>query len=126
MNLTLIFQVDGRDYGLEIHTVREIVEDPVRFPVPRPAPFLCGAINMHGDVLPVIDLPGLMGTASPARDARLVVLAAEYRGMALTVSRVERIVPLDLARLRTDPDPGTVPGSAWCCARRPWALRASR
>lgn len=96
MTLTLIFQIDGLDYGLEIDVVQEIIEDPVRYPVPCSGPFLCGAINVHGEVLPVIDLPALMESTTAERDARLVVLSPEQRGAALLVNRVERIVSLDL------------------------------
>ena len=96
MTLTLVFQIDGRDYGLEIDVVQEIIEDPVRYPVPRSGPFLCGALNVHGEVLPVVDLPALMETTTTERDARLVVLSPEQRGVALLVNRVERIVSLDL------------------------------
>ncbi len=104
MTLTLIFRIGDRAYGLDIDAVQEIMESPPRYPVPKPAPFLEGAINAHGEVLPVIDLPALMDVSGAARDARLVVLAPEFRGLALLVSRVERIVPLDLERSVPDPD----------------------
>jgi len=104
MTLTLIFQIDGHAYGLEIDAVQEIIEDPVRYPVPKSGPFLSGAINVHGEVLPVVDLPALMEATAAERDARLVVLSPEHRGVALLVNRVERIVPLDLERRLADTD----------------------
>ena len=109
MNLTLIFQIADRDYGLEIEAVQEIIEDPERYPVPRSGPCLCGAINVHGEVLPVIDLPALMGEPPAKHDARVVVLSPEYRHAALLVNKVERIVFLDFAQKRVDAEAGSDP-----------------
>ena len=91
MNLTLVFQIEDRNYGLDIDVVREIVEQPVRYPIPAQVPFLKEVVNVHGDVLPVIDLPGLMNAATAGRDGRLIVLTPTGRTQALEVDRVVHI-----------------------------------
>lgn len=95
MNLTLVFQIGDQSYGLEIDSVREILEQPVRYPIPTQVPFLKEVVNVHGDVLPVIDLPGLMHAATRERDGRLIVLTPACRSLALVVDRIVHIQQLD-------------------------------
>lgn len=101
MNLTLVFQIDDRSYGLDIDVVREIVEQPVRYPIPAQVPFLKEVVNVHGDVLPVIDLPGLMNAATAGRDGRLIVLTPTGRSLALEVDRI-----IHIRQLARDAAPG--------------------
>ena len=101
MTLTLLFSLDETLYGLEIAAVQEIVEDPVLHQVPRARGVLRGAINFHGQVLAVIDLPDLLGIASTQRDHRLVVLSPAFKSVVLTVGRIQRIAEIDLSELQT-------------------------
>lgn len=97
MTLTLVFQIDGRDYGLELDAVQEIIEDHKVYPVPKQVACLAGAVNVHGEVLPVIDLPALLGSSAESlRDERLIVLAPAFRSLVLAVERVGDILPLQL------------------------------
>jgi len=99
MKLKLIFRIDGKGYGLEIDAVQEIMEAPKIHPVPNQRGGLIGAVNVHGEVLPVIDLPVLMGSPVAARDACLIVLTPAFRSLVLAVDRLEQILPLDLEQL---------------------------
>lgn len=96
MQLTLIFRIDGKEYGLEVDAVQEIIEDPKIYPVPKQGDCLSGAVNVHGEVLPVIDLPSLMGLPVAVRDACLIVLTPALRSLVLAVDRLGHILPLDL------------------------------
>jgi chemotaxis signal transduction protein len=96
MTLTLVFQIDGRDYGLEIDAVQEIIEDPKVCPLPGKGAFLKGVINVQGEVLPVVDLPALMESNEMGRDPRLIVLTPAFRSLALAVNRVGHIQRLNL------------------------------
>ncbi len=103
MALTLIFTLEEELYGLEIDAVQEIIEDPpLRF-VPRAEGVLTGAINFHGQVLAVIDLPVLLGLSAEKRDHRRVVLTPEFKSLVLMVSDIQRIVKLDLSALQPAP-----------------------
>lgn len=96
MVLTLIFKMAGRDYGLEIDAVQEIIESPTIYPIPRGRKFLQGVLNIHGEVVPLIDLPALLDIPDPHRDDRVIVLTPEFRSLALQVGQVGHILPLDL------------------------------
>ena len=100
MSLTLIFTLGKELYGLEIDAIQEIIEDPSLYYVPRAEGFLTGAINFHGQILAVIDLPGLLGFPGEERDHRKVVLTPEFKSLVLTVSTIQRIVKLDLTALQ--------------------------
>ncbi len=63
MILTLIFTLGEVVYGLEIDAIQEIIEDPVLHHVPRAEGVLKGAINFHGQILALVDLPELLGFA---------------------------------------------------------------
>jgi len=91
----LLFRIGGECYGLELKALQEVADDPLVYFVPQGGEFLLGAINLHGRVLPVIDLPALLGIADAPRDQRLVVLCQEFHRLALAVSEVGRIVPFD-------------------------------
>ncbi len=99
MALTLIFTLAEEVYGLEIDAIQEIVEDLSLHYVPRTEGVLTGAINFHGQILAVIDLPALLGFTGEKRDHRHVVLTPAFKALALTVSCIERIVELDLSDL---------------------------
>jgi purine-binding chemotaxis protein CheW len=99
----LLFRVGGAQYGLEIEAIQEVADDPPLCGIPQGGPFLLGAVNLHGRVLPVIDLPALLGMAGAPRDPRLLVLTGEFHGLALAVSGIGRMLPFDAADLQLPP-----------------------
>ncbi len=102
MALILIFTLAEETYGLEIEAIQEVVEKPALHFVPRADGALLGAINFHGQILSLVDLPRLLGFDSEQLDHRRVVLTAEYQSLALAVTLVQRIVKLDLAALQSN------------------------
>lgn len=99
----LLFRVGCEQYGLELEALQEVADDPPLHGVPQTGAFLLGAVNLHGRVLPVIDLPALLGMAASPRDPRLVVLSPEFHSLALAVSGVGRIVSFDADDLQLPP-----------------------
>ena len=91
MVLTLIFTLGDELYGLEIDAIQEIIEDPTVHFVPRAEGVLNGAINFHGQILAVIDLPELLGFETETRDHRRVVLTPDFKSLALEVCSIEQI-----------------------------------
>lgn len=110
MDLTLIFTLGEERYGLEIDAIQEVIEDSSLYHVPLAEGALNGAINFHGQILAVIDLPDLLGFSGEQRDHRHIVLTPEFKSMVFSVSGVERIVQLDLSSLQ--PAPAASGGSA--------------
>ncbi|BCR06864.1 hypothetical protein DESUT3_39330 [Desulfuromonas versatilis] len=95
MEQVLTFRLGAEHYGLEIAHLQEIVESPPIYQVPRGADWLLGAINVHGSILPVLDLAALLGFDNRERDPRVIVLSREFGRLALAVAALGKIVPLD-------------------------------
>lgn len=115
MTLTLIFTLGEEVYGLEIEAVQEIIEDPPLHYIPLAEGVLVGAVNFHGQILAVIDLPTLLGLSGQKRDHRRVVLAPQFKSLVLTVSSIQKIVRLDLSTLQppsTKTGPSAIRGVA--------------
>jgi purine-binding chemotaxis protein CheW len=86
-------------YGVPSASVREVVRYRAYTPVPGAPPSLPGILSQRGTILPVVELRPLLGleVAPLTRAARLVVVAHQDIGMALSVEAV-----LDLAELPAD------------------------
>lgn len=118
MEQVLIFRLGEELHALEVAHVQEVVESPRYHYIPlAPAAFL-GAINFHGSILPVLDLGVCLGIAGDQRDGRIVVLATALCSLALAVSAIRRIVPLDAEALL----PPRIEGPLAGCSRGVFSL----
>ncbi len=95
MELVLIFRLADEWFGLEVDDIQEIVESPVLNYIPRAPDTFLGAINFHGSIVPVLDLARYLGLSDSAYGDRAVVLPIGQQALALGVSAIQRIVPLD-------------------------------
>jgi purine-binding chemotaxis protein CheW len=92
MEQVLIFRLGGEWFGLEISRIQEVVETPRLDYIPRAPVWLIGAMNLHGSIVPVLDLAVYLEIESMAAPGRVVVLAPVVATLALGVSDVFRIV----------------------------------
>lgn len=60
----LIVGLEEQLFGLEIDHIQEILSLPKTVPIPNSPPFLRGAINLRGKVVPVLDLKQRLGMSS--------------------------------------------------------------
>ena len=95
MELVLIFKLADEWFGLEVDDLQEIVEAPELNYVPRAPASIIGAINFHGNIIPVLDLAKYLRLADSAYGDRVVVLPIGQKALALGVTAIHRIVPLD-------------------------------
>ncbi len=95
MELVLIFRLADEWFGLEVDDIQEIVESPDLNYIPRAPEAFIGAMNFHGNIVPVLDLGKYLGLADSSYGERAVVLPIGKRALALGVSGIHRIVPLD-------------------------------
>lgn len=106
MEQVLVFNLENAPYGLDVAQVQEIVEAPPRYFIPQAPAYFVGAINFHGQVLPVLDVPQFLGLASKKRDRRIIVLASRIGAAALSVNAIGRILPVDPEFLQPAPEEG--------------------
>jgi purine-binding chemotaxis protein CheW len=101
----LLIQLASELYALPSASVREVVRYREYTPVPGAPPVLPGILNQRGAILPVVDLPLLLGleSAPPTRTTRLVVMSHNEIDMALLAERVLDLVGLPASTI--DPLP---------------------
>ena len=98
MTQLLPFKLGDEVYALDVTDVQEVVEGPTIYPLPGAADEIRGAIGFHGRILPVVDLPRLLGFPAGERAARLLVLVDAHGPMALAVDQLESIIAVDLVQ----------------------------
>lgn len=101
------FVVDGRRWALQLDVVERVVAMVAIAPLQGAPPAVMGAINVHGEIVPVLDLRARLGLAprAPRADDGLV-LARAPRLVALPVDEVLGTLELPTAAGELLPDAG--------------------
>lgn len=93
----LVFEVDGRRFGLPSVKVQEVVRAVTLTPVPSAPALVEGVVNLRGRVVPVVDVRRLFRL--PARAIQhtdhLIVVRLSPRLLILRVDRALDLVHLD-------------------------------
>jgi len=91
----IVFELGDRRCALDLGVVHEVVPLGPVTPVPTAPPAIVGAVNVHGQVVAVLDLGPLLGLPSAGRPRQgacgLLALVAEAT-VVLHVSRVCEVV----------------------------------
>ena len=112
------FRLGGEMFALEIEKVREVLDFPEVTKVPQTPDFMCGVINLRGNVVPVVDLRLKFGMTETVQtvDTRVVIVeiivdeeATVLGALADSVSEVIEMEPEQIGpapkigtRLRTE------------------------
>ncbi len=73
----LTFCLGSEFFGLELHQTREILEYKGVTPVPLMPAFICGVINLRGEVVPIIDLALRLGRPAITLHRRSCIVVVE-------------------------------------------------
>lgn len=89
----LTFDLDGQLYGLPLTAVAQIIEIVAITHLPQMPQGFQGAINVHGQIVPVIDLRRRFGLDCPPYHLHtpLVLIWANGRMLALIVDHVDDV-----------------------------------
>jgi len=98
MSQLLPFKLAEETYVIELTSIQEVVENQPIFPLPGAPKKIAGAISFHGRIVPVVDLPLLLGFSAGLRSERLIVLIDRYGPIALRVDNLYPILNVDLAK----------------------------
>lgn len=97
-----LMRIERTLLALPVATLREVIPCPeVLAPLPVPAPGLCGAVQLRGSIIPVLDLRSALGLA-PANDGdeRVIVLMRhDGRLLGLRVNAVQGMARVDADQL---------------------------
>ena len=92
----LMFRLAGRQlFAINVFKVQEVLQLPKLTLMPQRHPHVCGVVNLRGQVIPVLDLPSIVG-CKPQTGLN-IMLVTEYARttQAFAVESVEDIVRLD-------------------------------
>jgi len=109
----LTFWLGEEVLGMDIRTVREIIQCGPMATVPLMPEFLRGVINLRGSVVPVIDLNARFGRpASQLGKKSCIVIFDALRGgerteLGLLVDAVSEVIKIAPEQIESPPDFGT-------------------
>lgn len=93
----IVFTIGGVRYAVELRWIREVVSLGFVTGVPTAPPALGGVCNLHGTILPVLDVGAVLGQppGPPARQGDgALVLETEGVVCALRVDQVDHVASL--------------------------------
>jgi purine-binding chemotaxis protein CheW len=109
----LTFALGDEEFALQIAKVREVLDYPNITKVPRMPDYLCGAINLRGNVVPVVDLRLKFGMSPTEKtvDTCVVIVEAQVEGEAMVMGAladsVHEVLDLSAAEIEPPPRMGT-------------------
>ena len=77
----IAFRMGGNNLLAPLDEVVEILDMPKLSRVPLAQPWVCGIANVRGNLLPVVDLSGLLGGEVANHTDKTRVLVIEYEGI---------------------------------------------
>ena len=95
----VVFVLDGQEYALHLSSVERVLPMVAVSPLPKAPTIALGVINLHGQVVPVVDIRRRF--VRPSRDygvsGQLLVARTSRRGLVLPVDEVlgVREVPVE-------------------------------
>ncbi len=90
----VVFNLAEECYGVDISTVREIIQMQTVTAVPESPPFVEGIINLRGVVIPVVDLRKRFGldTIEHNQDTRIMVVNCKGQDIGIVVDSVTEVL----------------------------------
>lgn len=105
----VVFRLGGEEFGVDIHSVQEIVRVPETLTrIPKSPAFLEGVINLRGSVLPVVDQRVRMGIEPCERSDRQRIMVYLMNGVrtGFIVDAVTEVLRLDSRQIAETPKDG--------------------
>ena len=99
----VIFHLGDGKFGFRLDEVGEIVRMPRIAHMPLAPRSLLGLANLHGGVLPIVDLRRLLGFPEvPLNEATRVIVIDRGTPVGFVVDRIDRLVALPADRIEKD------------------------
>ncbi|MEI6206896.1 MAG: chemotaxis protein CheW [Desulfuromonadales bacterium] len=94
--LLLLFRLEKVRYAIPLDSVQRVIRSVQQTPLPAGSGHICGVINMHGTILPVIDTRHVLGL--PPREIELddvfIIAQTIKRTVVLTADSVDQIAEI--------------------------------
>lgn len=112
-NQYLTFTLRDEDFGIDIAKVREVLDVTTLTRIPRMPSFICGVINLRGNVVPVLDLGYRLGMAPVTAGKNTCVMIVETKiggalvAMGAMADSVQMVLDIQAADIEPVPRMGT-------------------
>jgi len=99
------FRVGTELFGVPIARVQDIVRLPTITQIPQAPGFVEGVINLHGRVIPIIDMRKRLGQISGDevdvhdKRRRILIVEAEHRRAGVIVDEIKEVIKLTEERV---------------------------
>jgi purine-binding chemotaxis protein CheW len=102
----VVFRVDERQFALPLHTVERIVRVVEVTPLPKAPEIVLGVINVHGQVIPVLNIRKLFHLPEREIDLndRFILVNTATRTIAILASEVYGVVERSEQEVIADQD----------------------
>ncbi|HED33319.1 MAG TPA: purine-binding chemotaxis protein CheW [Gammaproteobacteria bacterium] len=105
----LTFMLNGKVYGLDILSIKEIIEYSELTEVPMTPDFISGVINLRGSVVPVVDLSQRFTgqPIEPGKRTSIIILEIENDDLkieiGITVDIVNEVLDVNASEIEPPP-----------------------
>ena len=107
------FVLEGEEYGVPILSVQEIIRYETVTRVPQSANFIEGALNLRGQVIPVVNLRKKFGLEhrDKNKSTRIIVVEVSGRVIGMIVDEVSEVLQIHAEHIAPPPPMGTTVNS---------------
>ena len=108
----LTFLLGEKSYAISILKIKEILEYGTVTPIPKMPDFICGAINLRGTLVPVIDLLERLGNGKSEIEKRSCIVIVEMKfsneilSIGVIVDAVSKVMDFRSSDIETAPSFG--------------------
>lgn len=94
----VIFTIDNREYGLDIHWIKEIINLPQYTKTSNVSECIKGVISHREQIIPILDLGSLLGSSKDIieNSNRVIIITVEHISFGIVVERVSQIVSKEI------------------------------
>ena len=105
--MLVAFQLNGHYFALPLEDVERVLRMVAITPVPDAHPLVAGMINLHGKVVPVVELRRVLGQPPKdySVDERLLVVSSKRCKMAIIVDQVLDVLEVPVHEVEPLPEP---------------------
>ena len=98
----LLFRSDALLFGAAADYVVEIITNHPITPIPLVPSYVCGIINLRGQIIPIVDIRIMLGQMPTNRDC-IIILTINGMLVGVLVDTVLRMIVVDTATLCMSP-----------------------
>ena len=102
----VIFELENEEYGIDILRVKEIKEMMNITRVPKAASYVCGVINLRGEVIPVVDLRRKFNLTEGERNSntRIIIVSIDDITVGMIVDTSSEVIEIGSQDIEDAPD----------------------